>query len=175
MMKKSTESGKIVKNATWLIACKVVQSLLSFIIGTLSARYLGPGNYGIIDYAAAIVSFMVPVVQLGLRSTLVHEIIAAPDSEGRTLGTSLFMSTAASFLGIFGVIAFTAIANPNDPETMLVCALYSISLIFQATETLQYWFQAKLLSKYIAITSLAAYVVVSAYRCLHFHRHWTIC
>lgn len=165
MMKKSTESGKIVKNATWLIACKVVQSLLSFVIGTLSARYLGPGNYGIIDYAAAIVSFMVPVVQLGLRSTLVHEIIAAPDSEGRTLGTSLFMSTAASFLGIFGVIAFTAIANPNDPETMLVCALYSISLIFQATEMLQYWFQAKLLSKYIAITSLAAYVVVSAYRC----------
>lgn len=126
MMKKPTESGKIVKNATWLIACKVVQSLLSFVIGTLSARYLGPGNYGIIDYAAAIVSFMVPVVQLGLRSTLVHEIIAAPDSEGRTLGTSLFMSTTASFLGIFGVIAFTAIANPNDPETMLVCALYSI-------------------------------------------------
>lgn len=80
---------KIVKNATWLIACKVVQSLLSFVIGTLSARYLGPGNYGIIDYAAAIVSFMVPVVQLGLRSTLVHEIIAAPDSEGKTLGTSL--------------------------------------------------------------------------------------
>ena len=75
MMKKPTESGKIVKNATWLIACKVVQSLLSFVIGTLSARYLGPGNYGIIDYAAAIVSFMVPVVQLGLRSTLVHEII----------------------------------------------------------------------------------------------------
>ena len=155
-MKKPTESGKIVKNATWLIACKVVQSLLSFVIGTLSARYLGPGNYGIIDYAAAIVSFMVPVVQLGLRSTLVHEIIAAPDSEGKTLGTSLFMSTATSFLGIFGVIAFTAIANPNDPETMLVCALYSISLVFQATEILQYWFQAKLLSKYIAITSLAA-------------------
>lgn len=165
MMKQPTESGKIVKNATWLIACKVVQSLLSFIIGTLSARYLGPGNYGIIDYAAAIVSFMVPVVQLGFRSTLVHEIIAAPDSEGRTLGTSLFMSTAASFLGIFGVIAFTAIANPNDPETMLVCALYSISLVFQATEMLQYWFQAKLLSKYTAVASLAAYVIVSAYRC----------
>jgi O-antigen/teichoic acid export membrane protein len=165
MMEKSTGSGKIVKNATWLIACKVVQSLLSFVIGTLSARYLGPGNYGIIEYAAAIVSFMVPVVQLGLRSTLVHEIIASPDKEGETLGTALFMSTASSFLGIIGVLAFTAIANPNDPETMLVCALYSISLVFQATEMLQYWFQAKLLSKYTALTSLTAYVIVLAYRC----------
>ena len=164
-MKRSVESIKIIKNASWLIVCRVVQALLSFIIGILSARYLGPSNYGLIDYAAAIVGFMVPVIQLGLRSTLVHELIVAPDSEGKTLGTALFMSTAASFLGILGVIAFAAIANPKDSETMLVCALYSISLVFQATEMLQYWFQAKLLSKYIAITSLGAYVIVSAYRC----------
>lgn len=52
---------------------------------------------------------------------------------------------------------------------MLVCALYSISLVFQATEMLQYWFQAKLLSKYTAVASLAAYVIVSAYRCFLFY------
>ena len=77
----------------------------------------------------------------------------------------LYSAQTSIVSGSFGVIAFTAIANPNDPETMLVCVLYSISLVFQATEILQYWFQAKLLSTYIAITSLAAYVVVSAYRC----------
>ena len=48
---------------------------------------------------------------------------------------------------------------------MLVCVLYSVSLIFQSTEMLQYWFQAKLMSKYVAVMSLSAYVVVSAYRC----------
>ena len=79
MLCRTKKSEKIIKNASWLILCRIVQTLLSFIIGTLSARYLGPANYGIIDYAAAIVSFMVPVVQLGLRSTLVHEVISAPD------------------------------------------------------------------------------------------------
>lgn len=174
MVKETMKSGKIVKNATWLIACKIVQTLLSFVIGTLSARYLGPANYGIIDYAAAIVTFMVPVIQLGLRSTLVHEIIAAPDKEGQTLGTSLFMSVAASLFGIIGVAAFTAIANPEDPTTRLVCILYSLSLIFQATEMLQYWFQAKLLSKYIAVTSLIAYASVSAYRCFLLITHKSV-
>ena len=72
MINRTKQSGKIVKNASWLILCRVIQAVLSFVIGTLSARYLGPSNYGVIDYAAAIVSFMVPVVQLGLRSTLVH-------------------------------------------------------------------------------------------------------
>lgn len=165
MIRRTKQSEKIVKNASWLILCRIIQALLSFVIGTLSARYLGPSNYGVIDYAAAIVSFMVPVVQLGLRSTLVHEVISAPNNEGQVLGTSLFMSTATSLLGILGVIAFTAVANPGEKETMLVCVLYSISLIFQSTEMIQYWFQAKLMSKYVAVISLIAYTAVSLYRC----------
>ena len=165
MLCRTKKSEKIIKNASWLILCRIVQTLLSFIIGTLSARYLGPANYGIIDYAAAIVSFMVPVVQLGLRSTLVHEVISAPDNEGKVLGTSLLMSTMTSLFGILGVFAFTAVANAGDREMMLVCVLYSVSLIFQSTEMLQYLFQAKLMSKYVAVMSLSAYVVVSAYRC----------
>lgn len=160
------ESGKIVQNATWLIACKIIQSLLSFVIGSLSARYLGPSNYGVIDYAAAIAAFAVPIIQLGLRATLVHEFISAPDKEGEIIGTSLLMSVSASLLGILGVFSFTYIANHDEPQTILVCVLYSTSLIFQATEMIQYWFQSKLLSKYVAITSLIAYTGVSVYRCI---------
>ena len=77
MLKDNSGTGKVFRNASWLIACRIVQALLSFVIGTLTARYLGPSGYGVIDYANAIVSFMVPVVQLGIRSTLVHEIISS--------------------------------------------------------------------------------------------------
>ena len=165
MLKDNSGTGKVFRNASWLIACRIVQALLSFVIGTLTARYLGPSGYGVIDYANAIVSFMVPVVQLGIRSTLVHEIISAPEREGQVLGTSLCMSAGASLLGIAGVAAFAGIANRGEKETVIVCVLYSISLLFQATEMLQYWFQAKLMSKYVAVTSLIAYAAISAYRC----------
>lgn len=165
MTKRIEGSNKIIKNASWLIGCKIVQTFLSFIIGILSARYLGPSNYGAINYASAITSFMVPVVQLGIRATLVREIISDSENEGRTLGTALLMSTGASLLGIIGVAAFTGIANRNDFETIVVCILYSLSLVFQATEMLQYWFQAKLRSKYVAVISLISYICVSAYRC----------
>ena len=61
------------------------------------------------------------------------------------------MSAGASLLGIAGVAAFAGIANRGEKETVIVCVLYSISLLFQATEMLQYWFQAKLMSKYVAV------------------------
>ncbi|MCD8367227.1 MAG: flippase [Clostridiales bacterium] len=158
------KNNRVVKNASWIIVCRILQSLLSLVIGTISARYLGPSNYGLINYASSITAFLVPVVQLGLRSTLVQEIISEPDQEGQTLGTALAMSTIASVLGILGVIAFTNIANRTELDTIVVCSLYSISLVFQALEMIQYWFQAKLLSKYVSIISLVAYALVSLYR-----------
>jgi O-antigen/teichoic acid export membrane protein len=65
---------------------------------------------------------------------------------------------------IVGVTTFSALTNPGEPVTTMVCALYSIQLVFQAVEQIQYWFHAKLLSKYVSVTMLAAYAATSAYK-----------
>ena len=72
--------NKVVRNAAWIIACKVVQAFLQLVITMLTARYLGPSNYGVINYAASVIAFAVPVMQLGVRNTLVQELVAAPVS-----------------------------------------------------------------------------------------------
>ena len=130
----------------------------------LTARYLGPSNFGLINYAASITAFMVPVMQLGLRSTLVYEFIQKPEEEGKTLGTALSMNALSALLCMVSISAFVAIANHDEKTTIIVCILYSINLIFQALEMCQYWFQKNLLSKYTSLISLVAYFVVSAYK-----------
>ena len=156
--------NKVAKNAAWIIGCKIVQSLLAFVIGMLTARYLGPSNYGLITYAASLVAFAAPIMQLGFSNILVREIIDYPAREGESLGSAMGLSLVSSLLCIVGVAAFTAIANPNEPPTLWVCFLYSLILLFQAIEHINYWFQAKYLSKYTSIVSLCAYAVVSAYK-----------
>lgn len=54
--------NKEVKNAGWLIGGKIIQMLLSLVVGVLTARYLGPGNYGLVNYGAAYVGFFHPYV-----------------------------------------------------------------------------------------------------------------
>ena len=152
------------KNAAWIISCKIVQALLGVIVNMLSARYLGPSNYGLLSYAASIVAFVLPIVQLGFRSTLVSEIIDNPDKEGEIIGTSLFFNLLSSIACIVGVSAFVYVANPNEITTLLVCALYSISLIAQALEMICYWYQAKLIAQYTSITGLVAYIIVTIYK-----------
>lgn len=154
----------VLKNAKWIVGCKIIQSLLQLVIGMLTARYLGPSNYGLVNYAASVVAFAVPVMQLGLRSTLVQEYVNHPEEEGRILGTSLVMNLVSSFACIAGVVTFAAAANSGETETILVCLLYSTSLFFQALEMIQYWFQAKLMSRYPSVVMLTTYFVVALYR-----------
>lgn len=156
--------NKVVSNASWIICCRIVQSILTLVVGMMTARYLGPSNYGLINYAASIVSFMVPIMQLGLNNIMVQELINTPEKEGEILGTSLLLSVIMSGVCMVGVFAFTAVVNAGETETIIVCVLYSINLFFQGLEMIQYWFQSKYKAKYTMSVSLIAYVVVSAYK-----------
>lgn len=156
--------NKNVANAGWIIGCKIIQAVLGVIISMLTARYLGPSNFGVINYAAAVVAFVAPVAKLGLSHVVVQEIVYSPDEEGNILGSSVVMSLISSLISIIGVVAFSFVANPSDKEAILVCALYSILLIANALEVVQYWFQAKLMSKYPSIVAVIMYLVISIYK-----------
>ena len=156
--------NRVANNAVWIISAQIVKSVYALIINMVTARYLGPTSYGCISYAASIVAFVAPIMFLGLNGIMVQEIVSHPDKEGETLGTAICMSLISSVFCIAGVALFVSVANPGEMDTLIVCVLYSLLLIFQGMELILYWFQAKLLSKYSSVVSLCSYVVVSGYK-----------
>lgn len=156
--------NKVAKNAVWIVGIRVVQAAVAMLINMLTARYLGPSGFGLITYAASLVAFVLPIMQLGLNNVLVQEIVSNPEEEGAILGTSITLSVLSSICCIIGVSVFALVANPGEPETILTCFLYSFILIFQAFDYVGYWYQAKLMSKYTSMISLVAYIIVSAYK-----------
>lgn len=156
--------NKVAKNAVWIIGIRIVQSVVTLLINMLTARYLGPSNLGLITYASSLVAFVLPIMQLGFNNVLVQEILNDSDAEGAILGTSITLSLISSACCIVGVTSFAFIANPNELATVLVCLLYSLILIFQACDYVEFWYQAKLMSKYTSVISLISYVLVSLYK-----------
>ena len=157
-------NNKIVKNAAWIIGCKLLKALLTLIVTSLSARYLGVTNFGLINSAAGIIAFASPIMKLGLDSIVVYELINKPTKEGEILGTVIVLSLLSGITCIGGVIAFTSVANNGEQETIIVCGLYSILLLFQAIEMIQYWYQAKLMAKYSSIAMLLAYIAITIFQ-----------
>ena len=156
--------NKIFKNASWIVGCHIIQALLNLVINMLTARYLGPSNFGLISYAMSVVAFVIPITYLGMDGILVQETVQNPKEEGKVFGTALLMSFASSIACAIGVTVFVFFLNAGDRESVTVCALYSLILLFQALELIRYWFQSHYLSKYVAVISLCAYVAISAYK-----------
>ena len=156
--------NKIFKNSAWIIAGKVVHMLLTFFVGLLTARYLGPSNYGILSYATAYTTFFTAVCNLGINSVIVKLFIDKPDEAGETLGSAIVLRLISSVMSLLTIIGIVMIVDQKDTLTVFVVGLFSVSLVFQALDSFRQWFQSKLLSKYYAIATLISYSTASAYK-----------
>ncbi len=67
--------NRFLNNTSWIVGGKIIQMLISLIITSITARYLGPSNYGIINYTNAYVSFLVSLCSLGLNGIIVKELV----------------------------------------------------------------------------------------------------
>lgn len=163
-MLQSLRKNKVVKNAGWIIGGKVANKLLAFVVGIFAARYLGPSNYGLINYAAAYATFFASLCTLGINSVIVKNFVDHPDQQGETIGTTLLLRAMSSLLSALAIIGIVSVMDRGERLTVVVVALYSIGLIFQVFDTLNYWFQARLQSKYSAIAELVSYAAMSVYK-----------
>lgn len=156
--------NKTIKNAGYLIVGKVVQMLFGLIVGLLTARYLGPSNYGLINYANAYIGFFTALCTLGINNVLVKEFVDHPGEEGKVIGTTLGLRAVSSILCSIAIIAISSILDANEPITILIVTLSSIGMVFHIVETFNYWFQSRLESKVTAASTLVAYLVSAAYK-----------
>ena len=143
---------------------KIVQMLISLVVSLITARYLGPSNYGLINYATSFVAFFSAFCTLGINALMVKELVDNPQQEGMVIGTALLMRGISSILSAITIIALVSIIDRDEPTTILVVSLCSLGLVFSIFNTFNYWFQRRLQSSYTAIATLVAYVITAAYR-----------
>ena len=163
-IKKRILKNKEAKNAIWLIGGRVIQMVLSFFISILTARYLGPGNYGIINYAGAYVAFFSSFCSLGINYVIIKDFVDNPDEQGKAIGTSIGLRAVSALLSSLMIVGIVAVLDKGETTTLVVTALCSIALVFQVFDTFNYWFQSKYQSKITSMATLIAYLVTSAYR-----------
>ena len=158
--------NKEAKNAGWIMTGKIIQMLLSFVISILTARYLGPANFGTINYAGAYVSFFMAFCTLGINSVIIKDFIDNPEEEGKAIGTTIVLRAISSFLSSLLIIVIVFFVDYGETVTLIVTILCSTQLVFHAFDTFNYWFQSRYMSKITAIATLIAYFFTSAYKIL---------
>ena len=160
------KENKAIANGAWLLLGSFSSKLLAFVLGIFTARLLGPEDLGLISYGTSYAGFFGGLCALGLSEVLVDQLIRKPEREGEALGSALTLRLFSAGISILLIFALTSWADAGEPGTKLVVLFCSFSLLFQAFDTLIYWFQAKLMAKYSSLILLISYAVMAIYKIL---------
>lgn len=161
---KSLIGNKEVKNAGWIIGEQIFQMAVSLIVGVLTARYLGPGNYGALNYTASFVTFALSVATLGMEGVVIKKMIMHPKDEGIYLGSCMLFRLCSSILSSIAIFIIVAVLNPEDHIKWILIFLQSFQLVFRSVQILDSWFQRHLKSRYVSIGKMIACLIVSGYK-----------
>ena len=139
-------------NTSWLFAEKIIRLVIGLFVGVWVARYLGPAKYGLLNYVQAFVGLFSAFATLGLDGIVVRELVKDENKKDLLLGTAFWLKVVGAFvmLVMLGVaVQFTS----NDHYTNILVFIVAGSTIFQAFNVIDFYFQAKVLGKFIAMAN----------------------
>jgi len=148
-------------NTGWLFFERIIGMAVSFFVGVYVARYLGPANFGLYSYALSFVGLFAAITSLGLDSIVVRELVKDENKRDKLLGTSFVLKIIGSFLVIV-IISVAVRFTSNDNFTNLLIYIVAIGTIFQSFNVVNFYFQAKVLSKYTVYAQIFTSIMCAA-------------
>jgi O-antigen/teichoic acid export membrane protein len=156
----TTGFKRILSNTGYLFGEKVFNMGLSLIVGIYVARYLGPDDYGLWQYAFSLVALFTAIAGLGTANIVIRDLVQSPEKEKEILGTTFTLMFGAGVVTAIAVVAIGFWLN-NESVTRWLIVIVSVSLVLQAFHAFDYWFQSRVLSKYSVYARTGAVLVVS--------------
>ncbi len=161
---ENNKKTSFINNTSWNLVGQVIRLLIAFFLNILTSRYLGPANVGVINYVASYLAFFTSLVSLGLNGVIIHEFINHRNEEGEVLGSAIALRF---FVGIISVVTFISlmyVIDGDDSTIMIVVILQAVQLPFMCMDTVNFWYQSKMRSKYAVIAQTVAYGFMAIYK-----------
>ncbi|MBH3300345.1 flippase [Serratia marcescens] len=132
-------------NALWLMLERLSLSVSGIFVSIYVARYLGPGQFGVLNYLLATIAVLVPLAQLGADSVIFNRIARRPASGMHLMMASIRLRRRVFLLGALPVLAWHVFSHNNTD--VLILLLMLASAYFSVQDVYKIYYDATLKSK----------------------------
>jgi len=150
----------------WLSSDSIIRLGLGFIISVWLARYLGPDDFGLYNYAYAMIAIYSAIASLGMNGVVVRELVKADTEKNVLLGTSFFLQIIGSLIASVFVISTTMILRPHEWNLVLIVLVMLPSVLIRSSDVVKYFFESVVSAKYTVISQNIAFVISSLLKIL---------
>lgn len=143
-----------------MFAEQLLRMIAGLLVGIWVARYLGPEQFGVFSYAIAFTAIFSGIAKLGLDGIVVRDLVLHPEQSTRYLGTAFWLKCFGGFF-TFSLVVVAIFFTKNAVDTDLYILIIASGVIFQSFEVVDFYFQSKVLVKFVSICKIIQLVLSS--------------
>lgn len=166
----SKNEEKIARNLFWAMFGKIVTLLGSLFVGIIIARYLGPEQYGLMNYVISYVALFQVFALFGLDNIEIRETAGNHDRFHTILGTAFGLKLIFAVITMVAIIA-TSFFLEEDSNTTILVSIYSLSVILNSFTVFRNYFTAIVQNEYIAKSEITRTLLGAAIKILLLLQH----
>ena len=140
--------SRIISNVFWSLAGKLTGLVSALLVGIFVARYLGPTQYGVMNYAVSFVTLFLVIATFGFENIEIREEAKANDQKDTILGTVFVLRLLLSLVTII-LISVVAYINEADTYPFGIIMVYAITVMLTPFEVIRNYFTSLVQNEYI--------------------------
>lgn len=157
----SETKRKVVLNVFWALLGKVVNMLGILLVGILIARYLGPEQFGLMNYVISYVTIFGVLASFGLENIEIRDLSREPEKKNSILGTAFLIRLFFATVALFAII-ITLFIFKSDAQTTLLILIYSLSIYAICFNTIRNYFTSIVKNEYVVKSEIARTLIGAA-------------
>ena len=115
----SENKRKVLTNVFWALSGKIINMGGALLVAILVARYLGPEQYGLMNYVISYVAIFNILSEFGMSNIEIRELAAHPQNKEKILGTCFILRLISASI-TYLVIVITLIIFHTDWYTSVM-------------------------------------------------------
>lgn len=140
-------------NVYWAMAGKMANLFSSLVVGIIIARYLGPEQFGLMNYVVSFVFLFQILSTFGMDNIEIREEAKGEVNINKIIGTSFTIRIVIGILCIILCIATSLILESDIYVTSLI-AIYSLSIVINSAIVARNYFYALVQNKRVVQTEI---------------------
>jgi O-antigen/teichoic acid export membrane protein len=145
---------KYFSNTSWLFAEKIIRIGLGLFITVWLARYLGPEQFGMLNYAISFVALFGILSSLGLSNLATRELLNNPKDSQYIMGTSFVLHLIGALVLIPLAVFSVSIVRPDSEIIFIMALIISFTFFLKPFSVIQYWFESHVQAKNTATVAV---------------------
>jgi PST family polysaccharide transporter len=152
---------KIVGNTAWQVTEKVLRLVFGLLVGVWIARYLGPVQFGLLNYSVAFVALFAFLSDVGLQAVLVRDLVRRPGDRVELLASAVALRFLGGGLAVAVAVGASWMTRRDSPATHALVLVIALGMLAQSLDVIEFDYQARMTPKPVVTIRIASLLVFS--------------